>query len=125
MSSDESAWEGEGTRRRRLYYVKRRKCQWRSPEAQKRLEIVDAYMNTTNAFGRAGCGNAPRERIRSTAGPISVRDPVTGCPRNTYNNEFDAGLTNAEHRSLKIAAAMDLGHDPYQGVPVSSDSDHQ
>ena len=108
MSSDQSEWEGEGTRRRRVYHIKRRI--WRSSEAQNRLEIVDASMNTTNAFGRARCGNAPRERIRSAAGPISVRDPVTGCPLNIYNNEFIAGLTNAEHRALKIAAAIDLGH---------------
>ncbi|KJA24985.1 hypothetical protein HYPSUDRAFT_53481 [Hypholoma sublateritium FD-334 SS-4] len=67
MSSDESAWEGEGTRRRRVYYIRRRK--WRSVETQNRLEIVDANMNTTNAFGRPRCGNAPRERIRLTTGP--------------------------------------------------------
>ncbi|KJA18112.1 hypothetical protein HYPSUDRAFT_57310 [Hypholoma sublateritium FD-334 SS-4] len=68
MSSDESGWEGEGTRRRRVYVIKRRK--WRSSETQNRLEIVDASMNTTNAFGRPRCGNAPRERIRSASGPL-------------------------------------------------------
>ena len=108
MSSDESGWEGEGTRRRRVYHIRRR--QWRSSEAQNRLEVVDANMNTTNAFGRPRCGNAPRERIRSAAGPVSVRDPVTGCPRNIYKNEFVAGLTNAQHRALNMAEAMDLGH---------------
>ena len=108
MSSDESTWEGEGTRRRRVYYIRRR--QWRSAEAQSRLEVVDANMNTTNASGGPRCGNAPRERIRSAAGPVSVRDPVTGCPRNVYNNEFLAGLTNAQHRALNMTAAMDLGH---------------
>lgn len=107
MSSDESAWEGEGTRRRRVYYIRRRK--WRSVEAQNRLEIVDANMNTTNAFGGPRCGNAPRERIRLTTGPVSVRDPVTGCPRNIYNNEFVAGLTNAQHRALNMAGVMDMG----------------
>ena len=108
MSSDESAWEGEGARRRRVYHIKRRT--WRSAEAQSRLEVVDANMNTTNASGGPRCGNAPRERIRSAAGSVSVRDPVTGCPRNVYNNEFLAGLTNAQHRALDMTVAMDLGH---------------
>ena len=107
MSSDESGWEGEGTRRRRVYHIKRR--QWRSSEAQNRLEIVDGNMNITNAFGGPRCGNAPRERIRLTTGAVSVRDPVTGSPRNVYNNEFVAGLTNAQYRALKMTGAMDLG----------------
>ena len=90
-----------------MYHIKRRT--WQSAEAQSRLEVVDANMNTTNASGGPRCGNAPRERIRSTAGPISVRDPVTGCPRNIYNNEFVAGLTNAQYRALQMTKAMDLG----------------
>jgi hypothetical protein len=108
MSSDESAWEGEGADRRRVYYVRKR--MWRSSEVNSRLEVVDANMNRTNAFGRARPGNAPRHRIRSGTASESARAPVVSCPKNFYSVEFVSGLSNLQHHALKMESPMNLGY---------------
>lgn len=74
------------------------------------LILIDSDRNTTNAVGGAHPGNQPRIRIRSSNGPISDRDPKTGCPQNYYRNEWVVNLgSERKVRVLEMKAEKDLG----------------
>ena len=106
MSSDES--DVDERTKKTTYKIRRR--QWRAPVCNERLALIDNDRNITNAVGGARPGNQPRIRIRSSNGPISDRDPKTGCPQNYYRNEWVANLgSERKVRALEMKAEKDLG----------------
>ncbi len=103
VSSDESGREGT----QRVYIIKRRK--WRSSEMTRRMQEVDDNQNTTNAYGGARPGNAPRRRVRVADGPSSTRTAVAGLPANCYAKSWVSNLDGRMKKALNLQPRKDLG----------------
>lgn len=91
------------------------KYEWRSSELDDWLKTFD-FLHLSTRFtpeGRARRGKFPRPRIRNTARPARLGNPVSGLPENFYDSQWLAGLESYEREELDIQPPIDLSFTPY------------
>lgn len=72
----------------------------------RRMQEVDDNQNTTNVYGGARPGNAPR---RVADGPSSTRTAVAGLPANCYAKSWVLNLDGRMKKALDLQPRKDLG----------------
>jgi hypothetical protein len=103
MSSDESEYQGDGTKR---FVVLDRG--WRSKECGLWLRSIDRESNKLRKgpFERYLPGNIPRQRVDSQR--VSTRNPIPFLPKNFYSREWLDSLDDEERELLYIQPGHDL-----------------
>jgi hypothetical protein len=106
MSSDESKYEGEGTRKTRSVRVK--SMPWRAEEVCSLMKVVDGDEMKVNSVGRQKAGNPGMTRQRPRYAPPTSRPAVPGLPVNYYNPDWLVGLSREETKELRAGQAKPL-----------------
>ena len=88
MSSDESK-EEDG----QMVYIEKAQGWW-SHAVNKQCKIIDCDRITTSSLGGAPSGNPPGKLKRVLRPTLSSRNPVIGCPKNYYSDQWVANLPN-------------------------------
>lgn len=103
MSSDESETDASGQKE---YVVKI--MPWRSRDVTHLLRIVDDDRNTSNGFGDARPGNAPRKRTVQRPRSVAARQAPSGLPLNFYDPVWYQGLSKSDKRALNVQDTVEL-----------------
>jgi uncharacterized circularly permuted ATP-grasp superfamily protein len=113
MSGDESENSKERQLREHRKFTVIRPV-WRSLEVIPWLQVIDeAHLDSRfSESGRATRGNWVRHRVRSGTRVDDTRPPVTGLPRNFYDEEWLAQLSRTELEALEVQEEVNLEHDP-------------
>lgn len=87
---------------------------WRSPELHDWLDIFSLMhlANKWHADGRRKRGNWVRTRFLTAKPQTKVGRPVSGLPKNFYNQEWLDGLSPSQLKKYNIQPAIDLRIDP-------------
>jgi hypothetical protein len=113
QSSDESSDEHESlsdsssSPTGRLCYTRKLR-EWRSDEVSDLLYIIDSCRKKKNGYGNKKAGKEPTQRLHSETPAVSTRAPVSGLPRNFYNDTWYACLTPEEQAGLGAEESMEL-----------------
>lgn len=106
MSSDESEYEGEGTRKTRSVRVK--SMPWHAEDVCSLMKVVDQDEMKVTSAGRQKAGNPGMTRQRPRYAPSIARPAVPGLPVNYYNPDWLGGLSWEETRELRALQAKPL-----------------
>lgn len=113
MSGDESERAEENQPRVHRKFTVVRPA-WRSPKVTTWLQVFDdAHLDSRfSQSGRATRGSWVRHRVRSNSRVDDAHPPVTGLPRNFYDEGWLRHLSESELDALDMRAEVNLEHDP-------------
>ncbi|KAH6902726.1 hypothetical protein BKA70DRAFT_1228467 [Coprinopsis sp. MPI-PUGE-AT-0042] len=106
MSSDESEYEDDGSRKTRTVRV--RSMPWRAEEICSLMKVIDQDEMKVNSAGRQKAGNPGMKRIRPRYAPSTTRDAVPGLPVNYYDPTWLEGLSREETKELRALPGKPL-----------------